>query len=398
MSKRTRVLATVMAAMAMTTAFVGCGSSSSSEKKSITVWSHLSKDEVPQIRKVAEKWGKDNNVDVKVVLDEGKAQDDIPAMRSSKGPDLIFGLADDNLGTIQKAGLLEKVPSNYGVKDSEYVSTQATEACTINGERYAVPLAVESVALFYNKDKVSAPTTMEEVRDSGKFEYKAFDFYLSYGFLSANGGYVFKSSNGTINKKDVGLGNDGATKGYEFIKSLADKGEVSASITDDIAKQDFKDGKTYYYLSGPWNVSDVITSVKNLGIVPIPTLNGKTVKPFVGVQTAFVNTKSKNKDLSWKLLKYLQKNTTDILIKTGNRLPALKTAAESSEFTSNEYAQQFLKASKVGDIMPNIPAVQAMWQPGADNLTALVSGTQTAAETASKMKQQVAEGISTNGY
>ena len=38
------------------------------------------------------------------------------------------------------------------------------DAVKIDGKQYAVPLGQETVALFYNKDKVKeAPTTMEDV-------------------------------------------------------------------------------------------------------------------------------------------------------------------------------------------------------------------------------------------
>lgn len=397
MSKRTRILAATMAATMLTTALVGCSGESkpgkSDSKKSLTVWSHLSTEEVDAVREVAEQWGKDNDVDVKVVEDTGEMQAAITALQSSKGPDIYFGLAHDNLGTYQKAGVLAEVPSDYKTADDEYVSEGAVDAVTINGTKYAIPLAVECVALFYNKDNVAeAPATMEEVRDSGKFQFNANDFYVSFGLLSANGGYVFKNNDGTLDPTDIGLGNDGATKGFEFIKSLADKGEASVDITDDIAKANFMEGKTDFYISGPWNVSDCAGSV-NLGIAPIPTINGEAAKPFMGVQAAFVSSKSKNSDLAWELMEYLQENTTDILIEKGSRLPALTSAMDSDAFKANEYSADFVKASEVAIPMPNIPEVQAMWTPGADNLKALISGQQTPEETASKLVDQVKEGI-----
>lgn len=404
MSKRTRILAAVMATMVMTTAFVGCGdkdsdSGSSSSKKSITVWSHLSTDEVEAVRTVAQEWGKENDVEVKVVEDKGEMQAAITALQSSKGPDLYFGLSHDNLGTYQKAGVLAEVPSDYAHADSDYVSEGAVDAVTIGGKKYAVPLAVECVALFYNKDKVAeAPKTMEEVKDSKSFAFNATDFYLTYGFISAgttadNGGYVFKNNDGTLDTTDVGLGNEGATAGYEFLQSLVKDKLFAEDINDDIAKSLFTEGTNNYYISGPWSVSDCTKAGINLGVAPLPTLNGQTMKPFLGVQAAFVSSKSKNQDLAWELMQYLQDNTSDILIEKGNRLPALTTATESDAFKANEYAQYFLEASKVAVPMPNVPEVQCMWTPGADNLKALLSSSQTAKETAEKIKAQTEEGI-----
>lgn len=397
MSKRTRILAAVMATMVMTTAFIGCGSEKettkdSGEKKSITVWSHLSTAEVDKVREVAAKWGTENNCDVKVVEDKGEMQAAITALQSSKGPDIYFGLAHDNLGTYQKASVIAEVPSDY-LKTADYSSQGAIDAITIGGKQYAVPLSTECVALFYNKDKVSAPaTSIEDVAKTGKFMYDVNNFYMSFGFLSANGGYVFKNNAGVLDTTDIGLGNEGAQTGYEFLRKMViDDKLFAADITDDIAKSKFKDGTTDYYITGPWAISDM--AGMNLGIAPLPTLNGKEMKPFMGVQAAFVSAKTENSDLSWELMKYLQDNTGDILIEQGNRIPALKTAQASEKLKANVYADIFIKAAEVAIPMPNVPEVQAMWTPGADNLKALTSGTQDAKTTAEKIATQMKEGI-----
>lgn len=398
MSKRTRILAAVMATMVMTTAFIGCGkkddssSSTTGEKKTITVWSHLSTVEVDKVREVAAKWGTDNNCDVKVVEDKGEMQAAITALQSSKGPDIYFGLAHDNLGTYQKAGVLAEVPSGT-INEADYSSKGAIDAITIGGKQYAVPLSTECVALFYNKALVKTPaSTMEDVAKGGKFMYDAANFYMSFGFLSANGGYVFKNNNGVLDTKDIGLGNEGAQKGYQFIQDLVAKDKLfAADITDDIAKSKFKDGTNEYYISGPWAISDM--AGLDLGITPLPTLAGGQMKPFMGVQAAFVSAKSENQDLSWKLMKYLQDNTGDILIEQGNRIPALKKAQESDKLKANKYADVFIKAAEVAIPMPNVPEVQAMWTPGADNLKALLAGTQDAKTTAEKIAEQMKQGI-----
>ena len=234
MSKRTRILAAVMATMVMTTAFIGCGSKDTTadkgEKKSLTVWSHLTAPEVDEIRKLTTKWGEDNNTEVKVVEDKGEMQLAITALQSSKGPDIMYGLAHDNLGTYEKAKVLEELPADY-LKKEDYSSQGAIDAVSIGGKQYALPLSTESVVLFYNKKVVTEPAkSMEEVISSKKgFMYNASDFYINFGFLSANGGYVFKNNNGALDIKDIGLGNEGAQKGYQFIQDLVVKEQVICS-------------------------------------------------------------------------------------------------------------------------------------------------------------------------
>lgn len=398
MSKRTRILAAVMATMVMTTAFLGCGedkkTGDSGEKKSLTVWSHLSTGEVDALREVAEKWGTENNVSVEVVEDKGDMQAAITTLQSNNGPDIYYGLAHDNLGTYNKAGVVEEVPSGT-INKADYASEGAIDAVTIGGKQIAVPLSVECVALFYNKAKVATPaTTMEAVADSKSFMFNATDFYLSFGFLSAGGGYVFKDNNGTLDTNDIGFGNDGAVKGFDFLgKLVSEKKLFAADINDDVAKSKFTSGETSYYISGPWAVADCTAANIDLGIAPLPTLNGGVMKPFMGVQAAFVNANSKEKDLSWKLMKYLNENTTDILIEKGNRIPATTKGQESAKFKENKYASFFAEATKVAIPMPNIPEVQSMWAPGANHLKAVLAGSEDAATAAATLVTDMKTGI-----
>ena len=86
----------------------------------------------------------------------------------------MVGIANDNLGTFQKAGLLAEVPSGV-IDESKYTSKEVINAVTIGGKQYAVPYAQETVSLFINKDKVKeVPKTMEELVTKAKevgFEY-----------------------------------------------------------------------------------------------------------------------------------------------------------------------------------------------------------------------------------
>ncbi|WP_244834928.1 maltose ABC transporter substrate-binding protein [Clostridium sp. BJN0001] len=398
MIKKTKMLALVMAATLAAGTLAGCGSSKSEgEDKTLTVWSHLTDAEVEALQPVVEKWSKDNGVAVKLQADKSDMQAFIQAANSSKGPDIMFGLANDNLGTFQKAGTLAEVPEGI-INEDEYTSKNVVDAVTLDGKQYAVPIAQETIALFYNKDKVKeVPKTMEEVVELGKtvgFRYAVADFYRSFGFLSAQGGYVFKDNNGTLDPSDIGLGNEGAVKGYQFIQDLVVKNELMApDITDDIAKGDFQSGASAFYISGPWDIQTFKDAGVNFGVVPMPTLGGKNVSTFMGVQAAFVSSKSKNKDLAWKLVKYLTENSTDALVEKGNRIPATKAGVESDTFKNRENMDQFLAQAKLATPMPNISEVQAMWGPGEDGIKALVSGQLDAQACGDQIVAQIKEGI-----
>lgn len=401
MLERKKILSLIVLATLLTGTIAGCCNSSKSGSKNnkvITVWSHLMSGEIEELDKVAQKWAEEKGITVKVVDDKGDMQAFIQAANSSQGPDIMFGIANDNLGTFQKAGLLAKVPDGF-IDISKYASKQVIDAVTLNGTQYGIPLAQESIGLFYNKDKVKeAPKTMEEVVQMGKevgFEYAIADFYRSYGFLAADGGYVFKNNNGTLDPNDIGLNNEGAKKGYQFLQDLVVKYNLmTPDINDDIAKGDFSSGKTGFYISGPWDISTFKDAGINFGVVPIPTFGGKLVQTFMGVQAAFVSETSKNKDLSWELMKYLNDNCNTLLIEKGNRIPATKEGLESDTFKNKEFMDQFAKQTENATPLPNIPEVQAMWTPGADGIKALISGQLDVDNTGKQIVEQIQTGIS----
>ena len=395
MSKKSKLLAALVAGVITTTAFVGCsssGGSTSEEKKTLTVWSHFTTNEVKEFETVARAWGEENNVEVSVVEDQGEWQAMIQAAQSDNGPDIILGIPHDNLGTFQKAGVTAEVPSGMVTSD-KYTSEALVNAVTLNGKVYAVPFAQETTSMFYNKDLVKeVPKTMEDLVEQAKekgFVYNINDFYFSYAFLSANGGYVYKNNNGTLDPTDIGLGNDGAVKGYQFIYDLVNKDKLmAADITGDIAKGEFTSGKAAFYFSGPWDVAAAKEAGLNFGVIPMPTLNGKAPSTFLGVQTSIVNENSKNKDLAWELMNEFVDKGQDIIYKTGNRIPVAK------DYTiDNEYTKAFIEQAKIATPMPNIVEVQAMWTPANNNLMLLTSGQTDPATTAKNVVDQVKEGI-----
>lgn len=398
MVKRSKLLAILIAGVITTTAFVGCGSSTnggtsdSGKKKTLTVWSHFTTAEVQEFEKVAKAWGEENNVEVSVVEDQGEWQAMIQAAQSDNGPDIMLGIPHDNLGTFQKAGVTAEVPSGI-VSADKYTSDALVEAVTLDSKIYAVPFAQETPAMFYNKDLVKeVPKTMEDLVEQAKnvgFVYDINNFYLSYAFLAANGGYVYKDNNGTLDPTDIGLGNEGSIKGLQFLSDLVNKDNLmAADITGDIAKAEFTSGKAGFYFSGPWDVLAAEEAGLNFGVIPMPTFGGNNSSTFLGVQTGIVNENSKNKDLAWDLMKEFINKGQDIVYKTGNRIPVAKNYA-----IDNEYTKAFVEQAKIATPMPNIVEVQAMWTPANNNLKLLTSGQTDAATTAKNIVDQVEEGI-----
>lgn len=414
MSKRTKLLAATMATMMMATIFAGCGekkdndsnggSSSTEYSDKLVVWDHLTVDEHDALEPIVQAWGEENGVEITFNNDQNDMQGYMDAAKSSSGPALYFGISADNLGTGQKAGYLEKVPNGV-IDESKYGSEAALTAAQWNGDYYAVPIAQECVALFYNTDKVSentdkvseVPATMEDLVKAAKgglgFEYDITNFYNSFAMLSAQGGYVFKTTDGTTDVEDIGLGNDGAVKGLEFMKSLIDDGLMAADISADKARDDFKSGASSFYISGPWDVAAFKEAGVKFKVAPIPTINGESPAPFLGVQCAFVNSQSSDeeKNTAWALLEYLMNSdeVANVLLEKGNRLPVTSSVIDSESFQSNEIMAGFVKQAENAIPTPNVKEVQFMWEPGANAIKNVLQGKQTPEEAAAKIVEDM---------
>jgi arabinogalactan oligomer/maltooligosaccharide transport system substrate-binding protein len=407
MVRKKKILSLIMTTALLMGTLAGCGgaketagtTASPAGDKKITIWSHMNPQEFPELQALADKWGKEKGVTVETIDDKAKIQEYIQAASSSKAPDLYMFVGNDNLGTFQKAGLLAEVPSGF-LDESKYTSKALLDAVTIGGKQYAVPFAQETVSLFVNKDKVKqVPKTMEELVTMAKdpavgFEYNGTAVYYNMGILTGQGGYIFKNNNGTTDPKDIGLGNEGAVKGLQFIQDLFVKDKLmAADITEDIAKGDFLAGKTGFYISGAWDVAACKEAGLNFEVVPLPTLGGKPITTALGVQASFVAEKSPNKDLAWDLMKYLTENIDPVIIEKGGRIPATKAGTALDSFKTSKEMVAFSEQAKVAVPMPNIPEMQAIWTPAGDVLKSLAEGKVDAKTAGDQMTQAIKEGI-----
>ena len=136
MGKRTKLLATVVAGVLLSTlAFTGCnGNNSKKDSKSLLIYVNSNQDETDAFKKIADKWGKDNGYEVTVKLNDNK--DDFsklkPILKSKNCPDIILGIPHDNLGNYVQAGLVSELSSS-DVDTSDIRADQLMDAVKIDG-------------------------------------------------------------------------------------------------------------------------------------------------------------------------------------------------------------------------------------------------------------------------
>jgi len=318
-----------------------------------------------------------------------------------EGPDIIV-TAHDQIGELVVNGLV--LPMDFlTLSDREKFVDTAIEAFQYGGKLYGLPYALEAIALFYNKDYLDEPPqSMEELVALAQeytsdefrgFVYNAPDFYFSAPFLFANGGYVFKKTEEGLDPNDIGLNNEGAVKGAQFIDEMYDKGVLKPGDNYEIADGLFKDGMAMAIINGPWATTGYKEAGINYGIAPIPSLNGKPVRPFTGVQGFLINSESPNTLFAIDFLaNYI--NTAEVMQRLYNadpRPPAREDVAKMVEDDADVSA--IYNSAANGIPMPNIPAMAAVWGAMADALDQIINNKLEPAEALDQAVEKIKAGI-----
>ncbi len=194
----------------------------------------------------------------------------------------VFAAPHDKLGQIVAGEIA--LPNTIENFADTFVSA-AVNGVTYNGISYGYPLAIETYALFYNKDLVETPpTTWEEViafcegyndpaADKFGIVWEVSAAYYNYLFLSAYGADLFGPEG--IDKAAHSVNTPEAIKGMEYFSTLRETLlPVNADdLTGDFCNALFMDKKTAaMFITGPWNIKGAVDAGVNLGVTTLPRL------------------------------------------------------------------------------------------------------------------------------
>lgn len=390
-----KVIITIFTVLLTTGTLVGCGKAGKQDAK-LTIWTNM-KFEVDTIQKYADEWGEKNGLKVEVIHQSPSVQQFAQAVKSEAGPDAVIGIPNDQLADYVNAGLAAEVPESLYI-DSDF-SDAAIQACYVTGSRYAVPLSVETTALFYNTDFVSeVPKTWEELVEqaskNGGVQFDATSIYYDLGFVRACGGYIFNYQDGVYNTSDIGLANDRAVEAYEFINDLCNKYNViTKDVTADIARSNFQNGKCAYYIGGPWDIDGFTSAGTHFEISEMPTFKEQPFVTPVGTQVSFVSNESDSTDHAWNFIMYLVDNGALDMYIAGDRIPAKISDQNMEEIRNNKYSQAFIAQINNGEPLPTVSEMGQLWSIHTNNIRSMWSGEQTVEEATKNMVIQLQEAI-----
>ena len=316
----------------------------------LLIW--MDADRAAGIQPAIERFQKDYGIHVRIETPE-KITDSFPlAAQSGKGPDIVIW-AHDKVGEWASSGLIAPVDVRTEYQDKFF--TEAWDAVRYKKQLWGYPLSFEVVGLIYNRKLVAEPPTQlsDLVSFNERFKQEhpdctsiLWDYnspYYSWGILASGGAYIFAKTPDGYDLKNVGVASPGAVEALNEIINMVNTRVLPKMVSSGSpAKQLMAQGKLAMMISGPWDWTDLMKSGIDFGVAPIPGIDGKPGKAFVGVSVAYINHSSPNRELAKEILEnYL---ITDDALAAANRvkpigIPALKSLYDQMSTNNVSYAR-----------------------------------------------------------
>lgn len=305
---------------------------------------------------------------------------------SGQGPDVIT-LPHDQIGQVAIEGLIDPLEVEQSVL--EIYTDSSIESQTYDGQLYGLPKATETPVLIYNKDLMpEPPETYEELFEFSK-EFVGTDeygflalwdnFYHANSVMQGFGGYVFGDENGVPNPQDLGINNEGAVEGAEYIQKWYEEifpsgiiGESGGSAKDGL----FQEGKVAANMDGPWAFQLLTEAGIDYGVSPLPELpNGEYPVTFMGVKGWHLSSFSENKEWATKLIEWIaNEENAKIRYEETKEIPPVTTLMDDPVIADDEGAKAVMVQSERAIPMFNIPEMSEVWEPMAQALQLIATG------------------------
>ena len=262
-------------------------------------------------------------------------------LQSNKPPDVFtYGTGPGFGGVLADIGLLKSLEDAY--KNNGWnIFDWAKQRATYGGTVYGVPIQVEEIIVYYNKDLIAEkPESLEELRaiaDEVKGQGK-----IPFGFGDQEqwpAGHQFSIGVSNVLGRE-GLDNilygDGRWDTPEvaevvdiFFRDFVERGyypEGVNAVTYDDANALFYSGEAAMLPTGTWLVPTIAETVQDFEVdfFPFPSINGSGVAPPTGLGDAlFVSKEAANPEGAIKFIDYLlQEDTIRKTLETFNNIPA----------------------------------------------------------------------------
>lgn len=327
-----------------------------------------------------------------VTKDPATVRNDLATVRPAEAPDVVWG---DLAWTGELASSQLIVPITMKKKRRGQFRPNVLAGSNVGGDLYGLPVQISNLALVTNTTLVpQQPTTFKALEDLAlklkKNKKARVPFALAqsdgtspwstYPLFSGLGGYLFgKTSNGSLNVKDIGLANKKFLGNSSWIGQWNSSGLIDSSLTQDRAKTVFKKGNSAFFLAGPEDLEYLmgLGFAYRIGALP-PIVNGIKPVPLLTVHGLMVTKFAAKHGVEDKALALVGKQLSgakpqQALAGAQGWFPANKRAAGTVP-TGGGRIRAIGNAGVDGVPMPNVPEAGVLWGPYATAWTTSTSG------------------------
>ena len=352
-----------MSSVATSTVHVGSGEKSSNgEREKISFWYLWGGDEAKLIEQMITAYNKSQDKYEVVGTSTPDQQVIITAISGGQGPDIT----DDFGGNVPKyaneniAQNLDEFMKKDNFDASAFVDS-ALEQQKYDGSYYALPISVNTFALYYNKDLLDKagitklPTTLEElmelsekttVVDNGVMKQIGAPF-VPANYWPTTFAYAFGSDFGTPG--NLTPDNEGFKKSLEFMESQVKKfGKdtmgnfvTSGNANLNTPQDPFLNGTQVFRIDGPWFYNMAKEAKVNFGMIPMPGAKSVNSDGWSIIDTSmlYISSTSTHKEGAWDFMKYMCMGDGNKLFCTlKGDLPPTKALLKDPEIASKSEA------------------------------------------------------------
>ncbi|MGP4110696.1 extracellular solute-binding protein [Streptomyces sp. 4N509B] len=291
-------------------------------------------------------------------------------------------------------GYLYPLDDTAALDNQDDFLDQAWASTQYEGQTYAVPQVIDTLALFYNEQllreaNVEVPETLQDVRNSREafdevgatpMYVRGDDPYWFLPFLYGEGGDMVDAEAQTVT-----IDNEAGVAAFTQMQELIESG---AGITDtsdgwENMMSAFADGEVAMMVNGPWAIADATAALgDDLGVAPVPAGGAQQAAPQGGWNYG-VYAGTPEADASFEFVKYMSSaKTQQRITEELSLLPTRASVYEAPSVQDNEMVQFFKPAVDVAHERPWIPQAQSLFEPLEVAIEAMLTGSASPEEAA----------------
>ena len=301
------------------------------------------------------------------------------AIPGGNGPDL-FIYPQDRIGDWADAGVIE--PLEFWVDDAraDRFSGEAVAAMAYKGSLWGLPLAVESLVLYYRTDLVPQPprTTDELIalapamraKEGYALAYSNRNLYGHAPWLFGFGGTVFDDQG------KLAIATPEAAAAMAFARELVDR-EVAPAHTDgSMVATLFNERKAATVISGPWFISDIAEGVPwKIATLPVVSATGRHATPFLGTEGILMSARAHDKGAAFAVMDALTSDrAASARAKQAGQVVPNVGVYNDPEIASDPTLTVFRAQLEQSVPMPITPAMRMVWTPYETALGEVIAG------------------------